>query len=383
MGNILVYGDSNSHGTTPLRALGQFERYAPGVPWPDVMAKATGHHVICEGLPGRTTVHEDVVDGGARNGAAVLPAVLLSHVPLDLVVIMLGTNDLKPRFATSAFDIALSVQRLVQMTRGILPDVAVLIAAPVPVVEAGVLVDAFAGAEARQVGLEAHLEAVATRLGASFIRAGAFLSVSSTDGVHWEAKGHAAFGAAIADVVGGILGATPAKPAGGLPKPDITATPPVTLDRLVPPDWADYNGHMNEAFYLTAFTEATDQVLDWAGMDAECVGQGFSIFTVETHIRHLAEVNIGDRLTATTQVIEGGGKKLHTWTELFVDGTLRATAEQFLLHMDLNARATALPRGDVADWLGALKAAHAGLPMPDGFGRHVAQRTDRSTQLIT
>lgn len=372
MKNILVYGDSNSHGTTPLRALGQFERYAPGVPWPDVMGQATGHRVICEGLPGRTTVHDDIVDGGARNGAAVLPAVLLSHAPLDLVVIMLGTNDLKPRFATSAFDIALSVQRLVQITRALLLEVEVLVVAPTPVVEAGVLTEAFAGAEARQIGLEAHMEAMAQRLDVGFIRASDHVSASPTDGVHWEASGHAAFGTAMADYVGG---AAPAKADGGLPKPQIGAQPPVTLDRLVPPEWADYNGHMNEAFYLTAFTHATDQLLEWAGMDAKCVGQGFSIFTVETHIRHLAEVNIGDHLRATIQVIDGGGKKLHLWTELSVDGTLCATAEQFFLHMDLRERRVAEPRADVAAWLGAVRSAHAQLPMPDGLGRYVAQRT--------
>ncbi len=372
MKNILVFGDSNSHGTKPLNMLGASDRYERGVPWPDVMADATGHHVVCEGLPGRTTVHEDPVDGGARNGAAVLPAVLLSHAPLDTVIVMLGTNDLKPRFATSAFDIALSVQRLVGIARALLPEVDVLVVAPVPVTETGVLADAFAGAEARQVGLDAHLAAMAGRMGVGFLRAGDHLSVSSIDGVHWEAEGHAAFGAAMAEVVGK---AAPPKPAGGLVKPAIGAAPAVTLDRLVPPGWADYNGHMNEAFYLTAITEATDQMLDWAGMDADCVAEGFSIFTVETHIRHLAEITVGDRLTATTQVIEGGGKKLHLWTELLVDGTLRATGEQFLLHMDLEARRAAEPRADVAAWFAAARAAHADLPLPVGFGRYVAQRS--------
>ncbi|MEM7724269.1 MAG: carnitine 3-dehydrogenase [Pseudomonadota bacterium] len=157
------------------------------------------------------------------------------------------------------------------------------------------------------------------------------------------------------------------------PDPD-SPTPPVTLDRQVPVTWVDYNGHMNEAFYLTAFSNACDQLLLWAGMDDACVAEGNSIFTVETHIRHLDEVNIGDRIHVTTRVIEGGGKKLHIWQELFVGDRLCATGEQLLLHMDLSTRRSAPPRADVGDWLARAKAAHAVLPPPDGLGRAVAQR---------
>ena len=64
--------------------------------------------------------------------------------------------------------------------------------------------------------------------------------------------------------------------------------PPVTVARQVPPDWVDYNGHMNEARYLTAFSDGTDRLLLWAGMDAACIAAGHSVFTVETHIRHLS-----------------------------------------------------------------------------------------------
>lgn len=380
MANILIFGDSNTHGTKPLRELGAFDRYVAGARWPDVMAAALGpgHRVIAEGLPGRTTVHDDLIDGGARNGAAVLPAVLGSHVPLDLVVLMLGTNDLKPRFATSAFDIAKSVERLVGMVRVQVPDAAVLVIAPPPVREAGVLVDAFAGAEARQRGLEAHLEAACARTAVAYLRAGDHVAVSGTDGVHWEAEAHAAFGAVMAETVAALLPgvvATPKAP-GRLPAPEPAAPePPVTLDLIVPTDWVDYNGHMNEAHFLKVFSDATDQLLDWAGMDAACVAEGFSVFTVETHIRHLGEVNIGDRVKVTTRVIEGGAKKLHLWSEMFVGDELCATGEQLLLHMDLATRKSAPPRADVAAWLGAAKAAHGGWPLPDGFGRAVAQRT--------
>lgn len=374
MARILIYGDSNTHGTIPLRDLGPSGRYPPGVPWPDVLALATSHTIIAEGLPGRTTVHEDPVDGGARNGAAVLPAMLLSHGPLDAVVIMLGTNDLKPRFATSAFDIAKSVERLVTITRALAPAAKVLVVCPAPVSETGVLVDAFAGAVVRQEGLEAHMRAAAVRAGAQFIEAGEFVAVSDVDGVHLEAASHKTLGEGMVGVVDALLGA-PLKAGGGLPAPDPSlGTPPVTLAKAVPKEWVDYNNHMNEAHYLSAFSDAADQMLEWAGMDADCVKAGVSIFTVETHIRHLGEVNIGDAIRVTTRVVEGGGKKLHLWHEMFVGDALCATGEQLLLHMDLRARKSALPPEPVATWLGAAKQAHAGLPLPKGFQRHVAQR---------
>ncbi|QBY02521.1 hypothetical protein E2K80_18725 [Rhodophyticola sp. CCM32] len=152
--------------------------------------------------------------------------------------------------------------------------------------------------------------------------------------------------------------------------PDL-ATPPVTLDRQVPPDWVDYNGHMNEAHYLTAFSNACDRLLLWAGMDANCVTEGHSVFTVETHIRHLGEVDIGDRITVTTRVLDAAGKHLHLWHEMQSRAGLAATCEQMLLHMDLTIRRPALPRADVGAVLTAAAGAHAALPEPEGVGRAI------------
>lgn len=374
MKRILVYGDSNTHGTVPLKALGQSERFGPGVPWPDVLVEVTGHRVIAEGLPGRTTVHEDVIDGGARNGAAVLPAVLRSHVPLDAVIVMLGTNDLKPRFATSAFDIAKSVERLVSITHALVPDAKVMVVCPAPVMETGVLADAFSGAEARQRGLEAHMAAAAARMGAAFASAGDHVRVSPVDGVHLDAASHRALAEAVAGHVQALFD-TPPLIGGGLPAPLPDAPePPVTLAHQVPPEWVDYNNHMNEAHYLRAFSKAADQMLEWAGMDAAAIREGTSVFTVETHIRHLAEVNIGDAMRVTTRVIQGGGKKLHLWHEMWVGEAQCATGEQLLLHMDLRARASAPPPGPIAGWLARAQVAHGPLPLPDGFQRYVGQR---------
>lgn len=207
MTTILVYGDSNSHGTIPLQRLGQAARFAPQHRWPAVMADRLGPEirVIDEGLPGRTTVHDDPIEGGARNGLAVLPAVLLSHAPLDLLVLMLGTNDLKSRFSITAWEIARAVERLVVTARTELPGLDIMIIAPAPVREVGSLQDVFVGAEARQSGLTAHLARVAETQGCGFVDASTHIEVSMVDGVHWEAPAHVSFGTAMADLVAARL----------------------------------------------------------------------------------------------------------------------------------------------------------------------------------
>lgn len=203
MAVVLCYGDSNTHGTPPLERLGVQGRHAPDERWPDVMAGmlGPGHRVIDEGLPGRTTVHDDRVEGGMRNGMTVLPAVLHSHQPIDLVMLMLGTNDLKHQFSVTAFEIARSVERLVLTTRAEAVAKDILIVAPVPVRECGSLAEIFAGAEARQAGLTSYLAEVAERQGCGFFDAGSVIEVSPLDGVHFGADAHATLGQALAQAV--------------------------------------------------------------------------------------------------------------------------------------------------------------------------------------
>lgn len=209
MPNILCYGDSNTHGTEPLHELGMFSRYPRGIRWPDVMATRLGpaFDVISEGLNGRTTVHHDYVEGGKRSGLEVLPAILLSHTPLDLLVIMLGTNDLKPRFSVTAFEIARSVERLVNEARHLAPGLDIMVLSPAPLEPSGCLIDAFDGAFERQRDLAAHLCDMAERQSCGFVDAGAHLRVSPIDGVHWSAEAHQTFGVAMADAVTARLGA--------------------------------------------------------------------------------------------------------------------------------------------------------------------------------
>lgn len=149
-----------------------------------------------------------------------------------------------------------------------------------------------------------------------------------------------------------------------------------TLDRYVPLDWVDYNGHMNEARYLQAFGDATDRMMELVGCDADYIATGGSYFTAETHIRHIDEVRTGEPIVIDTQVLEGSGKKMHLFHHMKHrdDGRLLATGEHMLLHVSLETRRTSLPPDWMADRLAKVAAAHAALPTPEGAGAAVGKR---------
>lgn len=150
---------------------------------------------------------------------------------------------------------------------------------------------------------------------------------------------------------------------------------PITASRQIPQSWTDYNGHMNEAHYLEAGAAATDRFMEMIGADANYISTGKSYFTVENHIRYLEELHAGERLTITTQVLKGEGKKLHLFH--FLHGSrdqLAATMETLLLHVNLNTRSSCEPDAAVQEKLTTFAKAHAARPMPDGAGRFVGER---------
>ena len=147
---------------------------------------------------------------------------------------------------------------------------------------------------------------------------------------------------------------------------------PVTAARQIPQSWTDYNGHLNEAHYLEIFAQATDRTMELFGADAAYVAAGNSYFTVETHLRHLAEVRGGERIRVTTQLLAGAGRKLHLFHRLQNGaGELAATGEHLLLHVNLETRRSCPPAPAVAARLERLRARHAALPRPEGAGRAV------------
>ena len=205
---VLCFGDSNTHGSQAIERMGEQRRFDRSTRWPGAMAKALGPevNVIEEGLPGRTTLHNDPIEGDHKNGLTALPILLETHRPIDLVVVMLGTNDLKARFSVSAAEIAKSVGRLVNVIKATpsgpgqtSPDV--LIVSPVPIKEVGVLADMFREGIAKSEALAPLLEALAIELDTGFFDAGTIATVSDVDGIHLTAEGQIALGQTMVEVV--------------------------------------------------------------------------------------------------------------------------------------------------------------------------------------
>lgn len=208
---LLCYGNSNTHGTRPLTQPGVLERFDWDERWPGVLARGLGAdwRVIEEGLPARTTVHDDPIDGHHKNGLRYLRPCLESQLPVDVLLLMLGTNDLKARLSVTPADIASALQVLLEEIRrcnagpaGTTPRLIVM--APAPIEEVGFLGEIFAGGAAKSRELAARYRQVATAQGAAFVDAGEIIQVSPVDGVHFEADQHRRLGEHLVGVVRGV-----------------------------------------------------------------------------------------------------------------------------------------------------------------------------------
>ena len=209
---ILCFGDSNTWGYDPVASESSPfpRRHAWTKRWTGVCAEALGsdYRVIEEGQNGRTTVHDDPLMPNT-NGQRYLPPCLESHKPIDLVVLMLGTNDLKSKFKLSSGEIASGAGIL---ARSILKSEAgpeggapqVLLVSP-PVVEdvSGLpnLAEKFAGAREKSLGFPEAYEAVAKELGCGFLNPQPLIATSKIDALHLEESEHGKLGAAIAEAV--------------------------------------------------------------------------------------------------------------------------------------------------------------------------------------
>jgi len=207
MKHILCYGDSNTHGHDPATS----QRFDRDTRWPGVLRNTlgAGYDVIEEGLGGRTTVWDDPIEG-YKNGRTYLIPCLASHAPLDLVIILLGTNDLKARFGLSAFDIAEGARLLVGITLtsgagpiGRAPQV--LLLAPPPTTTLTGYADLFEGAAEKSLKLAGHFARVAREAGCAFLDAGSVIVSSPLDGIHFEAAEHQKLGRAVAEKVRAVL----------------------------------------------------------------------------------------------------------------------------------------------------------------------------------
>jgi acyl-CoA thioester hydrolase len=142
----------------------------------------------------------------------------------------------------------------------------------------------------------------------------------------------------------------------------------------VEPQWIDYNGHLNMAYYHVLFDRAVDETYALIGVGAEYVkSRGQSLFTAEVHVRYLRELHADDLVRVTFQLIDFDAKRLHYFEQLVhaADGWVSATSENLSLHVDMASRKTAAFPEDVVARLAEMKASHALLPLPKAAGRRI------------
>ncbi|MBA5777783.1 thioesterase family protein [Stappia sp. F7233] len=142
----------------------------------------------------------------------------------------------------------------------------------------------------------------------------------------------------------------------------------------VKPEWIDYNGHLNMAYYNVLFDTCIDEAFLALGLGPDYVRRrNASFFTAEVHLCYVRELKLGDPVRASVQMIDFDEKRAHFYQELHhaADGFLSATSEQVTLHVDMAARRVAPWPADVMERLARMKQAHDGLGRPERLGRSI------------
>jgi lysophospholipase L1-like esterase len=200
---LMCFGDSNTWGTRPMADANDVRRLPPSQRWPGVLRAGLGPEwqLIEEGLPGRTLNRDDPVEGDDRNGLRLLRALLESHRPLDRLIVMLGTNDCKARFAATPAQIAAGLNAVIDtVTASALPDMPaprLLLVAPPPLRERGWLAPMFSGGEALADAMATCYAAVAAQRGVETFDAGGVATMDAMDGIHLDDAAHRALGEAL------------------------------------------------------------------------------------------------------------------------------------------------------------------------------------------
>jgi len=148
----------------------------------------------------------------------------------------------------------------------------------------------------------------------------------------------------------------------------------------VEPQWIDYNGHLNMAYYNVLFDRAVDETYEMLGIGLEYLKRtNHSTFTAEVHVRYLREIHKGDPVRVEFQLLDYDAKRIHYFETLkhAEDGWVSATSENMTLHVDMDAKKVAPFPQSVLDRLATMKAAHAHLPVPEGVGRRIAMPQKR------
>lgn len=213
--NVLCFGDSLTWGWVPVAEGAPTQRYPRSVRWTGVMADRLGadYHVVEEGLSARTTTADDPTDP-RLNGSSYLPATIASHLPLDLVVVMLGTNDTKAYLRRTPEEIATGMSTLIGHILGsaggvgtVYPAPRVLLLAPPPLGEMGHpwFETIFAGGQEKSRALAGHYAGLADFMKVEFLDVATVLTTDGVDGIHFTPDNNRALGEAVAKRVRRIL----------------------------------------------------------------------------------------------------------------------------------------------------------------------------------
>jgi acyl-CoA thioester hydrolase len=142
----------------------------------------------------------------------------------------------------------------------------------------------------------------------------------------------------------------------------------------IEPQWIDYNGHLNMAYYNVLFDRAIDQLWLKLGIGPDYMkARNNSTFTAECHVRYVREIHLGDPAQVAIWMVAADDKRLHTFQELrhADEGWVSATSENMSLHMDMTARRVAPFPSDISARIRALMEIHRAAPQPDGLGRSI------------
>lgn len=188
------------------------DRYTFDQRWPGVLQRELGRdwRVVEEGLSGRTTVHDDPIEGALKNGRTYLRPCIMSHAPLDLIIIMLGTNDLKARFNQPASEVAMGIGCLVHDIRELAPGPGghapeVMVVSPPPMLDdIKEWEQIFKNAQPKSRELALQFEIIADSLEVHFFDAGTIVQCDLLDGFHMNHEAHEGLGLALAREVEAI-----------------------------------------------------------------------------------------------------------------------------------------------------------------------------------
>lgn len=148
-------------------------------------------------------------------------------------------------------------------------------------------------------------------------------------------------------------------------------------EEVVQPEWIDYNGHLNEAYYLLIFSHATDAFMDEIGLDAAArETAGVSVYTLQNHLSYLEEVGAGAVSSVATQLLGHDAKRMHLFHSLYdkAEDRLLCECETLLLHVDMAGPRAAPFAPEVLARLDAIAAAQVDLPRPERAGRSIGLR---------